>query len=427
MASLEDFATATAMRDVMQQLVRDELAATRPEYRYGYVVAINRTLRVASVLFPEDTNPVNVAMGALQPGEVGQLVRVEGLRGDRFITDVMAPARLDQFVTPTGATSAWTSISLLNSWTNFGSPYFDAQYCIDAEGWVHLRGLVKSGTALANLGSVPICAGGMWASTQIVFGGVGRCMISGSSVLLDPGMGTNAYVSLDGIQYPTFTSDQIGSNFTPMVGYGPNPNSGQENYPPGAFTRANGMVVTSGQVGGAASANERYPLPVPGLGYGSHIYSGLAYNGTYAAARVDLLSASLVNGNATWLTGASAFTVVGNYEFGLMRIATNWTPVTFQNSWVNWGNNNFYPGAAYYKDSFGFVHLRGVVKNGSSANATVFTLPAGFRPSATSVHATYSNSGACRMDVGPSGTVSAPAGGGTTYMSLDGINFRAEL
>lgn len=46
----------------------------------------------------------------------------------------------------TGETS-WTAPSLSNSWVNFGGAYGTAGYMLDGLGWVHLRGVVKSGSA----------------------------------------------------------------------------------------------------------------------------------------------------------------------------------------------------------------------------------------------------------------------------------------
>jgi hypothetical protein len=58
---------------------------------------------------------------------------------------------------------------------------------------------------------------------------------------------------------------------------------------------------------------------------------------------------------------------------------TEWRSPTFLNSWVNYDTTTYGP-AGYRKDANGFVHLRGLVKNGTSTTATMFILPAGYRP-----------------------------------------------
>ena len=60
----------------------------------------------------------------------------------------------------------------------------------------------------------------------------------------------------------------------------------------------------------------------------------------------------------------------------------SWTAVTFQNSWVNHGTTLH--DAAYTKLPNGLVLLRGAIKNTNTLTfgTVMFTLPAGYRPSA---------------------------------------------
>jgi len=65
-----------------------------------------------------------------------------------------------------------------------------------------------------------------------------------------------------------------------------------------------------------------------------------------------------------------------------------WTPVTFQNGWVNFaaGSN-----ACQYRKEGDRVFLRGMMKSGTLGNVIAFALPAGFRPPADVYLATVSN------------------------------------
>ncbi|MNW48506.1 hypothetical protein D3C74_258740 [compost metagenome] len=70
-----------------------------------------------------------------------------------------------------------------------------------------------------------------------------------------------------------------------------------------------------------------------------------------------------------------------------------WLTPTLLNGWVVWvGSQGTYtPG--YYKDSAGVVHLRGWIKDGAKAQATViFRLPVGYRPSQRSLFTVYDSS-----------------------------------
>jgi len=103
----------------------------------------------------------------------------------------------------------------------------------------------------------------------------------------------------------------------------------------------------------------------------------------------------------------------------LPQANTSWTAPTLTNSWVNYGNG--FQTASYMKDAAGFVHLRGLIKNGTAA-AAAFTLPSGFRPAMTLIYSVYSNAAPGRVDIETSGQV-IPEAGGTGYVPLDGIIF----
>lgn len=94
----------------------------------------------------------------------------------------------------------------------------------------------------------------------------------------------------------------------------------------------------------------------------------------------------------------------------------------FLNSWVNFGTTD--APAAFWRDPFGWIHLRGLIKNGTigSTNAA-FTLPPGFRPPLREVFPVISNGAIGRVDIEPDGDVIIAAGN-NTYVSLAGIHFR---
>jgi hypothetical protein len=54
-----------------------------------------------------------------------------------------------------------------------------------------------------------------------------------------------------------------------------------------------------------------------------------------------------------------------------------WNSPTLLNSWVNYGAGEDTVG--YFKDTLGFVHIRGMIKSGT-LDAVVFNLPVGYRP-----------------------------------------------
>ena len=104
-----------------------------------------------------------------------------------------------------------------------------------------------------------------------------------------------------------------------------------------------------------------------------------------------------------------------------------WQSPTFTNSWDNVGGA--YYSAAYVKDAWNRVFLRGRIDTGAST-AAAFTLPAEFRPNATMhfVCDGTNNSGitTARVSITSSGVLTPTISGTSIEVSLDGICFIAE-
>jgi len=100
-----------------------------------------------------------------------------------------------------------------------------------------------------------------------------------------------------------------------------------------------------------------------------------------------------------------------------------WINITYLNSWVSYGSG--YAAAGYYKDSMGIVHLRGLVKNGSSGTAVIGILPVGYRPETRWLTNSTSNNLFCRFDIATDGSIAPGSGTSTNWVSLYNISFRA--
>lgn len=92
----------------------------------------------------------------------------------------------------------------------------------------------------------------------------------------------------------------------------------------------------------------------------------------------------------------------------------------FQNSWTQYGVG--VATLAFRKDASGFVHIRGVARNGTF-NATIFTLPTGYTPDGMEVFQGRSETGgSARININTDGTVVSATGTGN-WVSLSGITF----
>lgn len=120
--------------------------------------------------------------------------------------------------------------------------------------------------------------------------------------------------------------------------------------------------------------------------------------------------------------GASALLARADHSHRLLD--TGWLTPTLLNGWVVYDAT--YGNAAMYRKIGNIVFCRGLVKNGSPATATIFTLPAGFRPGIIHLFATESLDTIARVQVEPNGNVNPGAGAGAGWFALNNIVFPAD-
>ena len=102
------------------------------------------------------------------------------------------------------------------------------------------------------------------------------------------------------------------------------------------------------------------------------------------------------------------------------KVQGAWITPTLINGWVSFGGAE--DGPAYYKDNFGNVKLRGVVKSGT-LSVSMFNLPIGYRPAKNKYFAVISNNVPGFVLIDPSGGVIPLAGTSNIFVALDSISF----
>lgn len=105
----------------------------------------------------------------------------------------------------------------------------------------------------------------------------------------------------------------------------------------------------------------------------------------------------------------------------IITIGSSGAPA-FANSWVD--NGGGFQAAGYFIDGEGFVNLVGAIKSGV-VGSTAFTLPAGARPASGLRFAVLSNAAIGGVQVASTGAVTPITPSNNTYVSLDGIRFKA--
>lgn len=92
--------------------------------------------------------------------------------------------------------------------------------------------------------------------------------------------------------------------------------------------------------------------------------------------------------------------------------------------WAYYGSVFNTPG--FWKDADGIVHLRGLCAGtGTTVGTTIFTLPPGYRPVLQELLVAVANNAIARIDVQADGQIKYAAGANGTWVSLDGMTFRA--
>ena len=142
-----------------------------------------------------------------------------------------------------------------------------------------------------------------------------------------------------------------------------------------------------------------------------------------SATKVASLNADRLDGLDS---GAFAPKAVENWH----EVGAPGEPAFTSSGWTNFGSPH--TTAGFYKDPYGVVHLKGLVKwtgGGHSAQCvTPFVLPQGYRPAAREIHPSLKNDTPGRIDILTDGSVSACGGqdlNGGEWVALDGISFRA--
>lgn len=94
MSTLDDFSTAQRLDKIVETKVNAQLNKKRPAPRYAIVKEINTDQKYAMVSYVGEDSIVKIPYGSIAPENVGDAVRIEGIPGDRYISDVLGDTKL---------------------------------------------------------------------------------------------------------------------------------------------------------------------------------------------------------------------------------------------------------------------------------------------------------------------------------------------
>lgn len=432
------------------------------EFRIGECIKYDVVRNEAYVQFPHDDRPMICESATYRPRPFERIVvmivpphgaNVVGPLGGFMGAHLAVQQPTVQLA---DKDEDWTTATMQNSWVSYDTTvFYPAQYYKDRYGWVHLRGLVKNGTLNADLFTLPA---GYRPTRRVVMSAFCdnlRMVLmivnpSTGGVFAATGTATGtAYLSLDGICFPASPEWDDDRLWTPpqyMPNYGRTATYDSTTAavtPSIAYNPFNGMSTWHTDVLGATAIGAIMVWPEKLRPWAGHIFAALSFNGatpstTYSDVRIGGSETVFLNQSAGAISSGGMSMMRGVLLPDHQTERTKYTGLAYSNGWTDYSDGTAYQFArgAYYRDDSGTVWLKGLIKRGAltapiTSGQIIATLPPGYRPAALAgnttrvLAGTISNGIAGRVDIFPNGTITAQDGN-ETWISLAGINFRAE-
>jgi hypothetical protein len=333
-----------------------------------------------------------------------------------------------QYIADTG----WNEIgtagkpAFQNSWVNYGGGFNTAAYRVDADGWVWLKGLITGGGVNSVICTLPV-GYRPWktafstAMSQDGMNAYVQVNTDGTVIGVQLGGTANGWLSIEQMRFPLWnTWAQHYGRYFPLEGLDCRASYGE--WHTGMWPQINGMTRLWGISGALSAAGSVTKLNDLNQSIYSYMF-GVATADTAGGKGCQVSKKLGLYINST----GSSWTMFST-EFGTLACENQWIAPALVNGWANIGPDasNWHAPAGYWKDNAGVVHLRGTLVSGSSATATMFTLPVGYRPAGNLMWTGLSASGAnCRVEVHSDGVVMGWTGASTTWTCFNGMHFYA--
>jgi prepilin-type N-terminal cleavage/methylation domain-containing protein len=329
--------------------------------------------------------------------------------------------------TSTVTVPLWTPFTLQNSWLDYSPPYTSAAYTKTSGGVIVLKGMVRSGS-----GVIATLPAGYRPAMALMFenstnSAGGRLDVRADGTV-NMAVGSNAWFSLDGIAFMPASTTFTAATFA--NGWGNySPASGDPAWQGAGYTLDGaGRVQLTGLIRNGTTTSGT-PMVILPAGYRPdaymHILNDVGNSPTHYS--IDVSGNVLAKGfGANYLSLQQMYYPAGRATGA--TCTTQWCALPLVNGWAFYGG--LYSTPQYTKGLDNIVMLKGLINAGSSATASVATLPAGYCPAETALLATASNAVWARLDVirnaNGTCTIVPGAGASTAWLSLDDIRYIAE-
>lgn len=317
----------------------------------------------------------------------------------------------------------WAPLILGNGWSDYEQGYSTAAYTKTSTGFVLLKGLVKKSSAVASGETIAEALPPAYrpAGGRVIFPAMSDPNSWGRVDILDDGRvilndGRPGWVSLENVAFMAASAPYTRASPALLNGW-VNYGSG---YAPVSYVQDSiGRVSIQGLVksGTIADGTPVFTLP------GTMASSLFMHIGSNAASTGQSLIGVGSNVQAKGRGSNGFLAMTANYFPSSASIT--WNNISLLNGWSNY-NATLYPGAQYAKSSDGIVHLRGLIKSGTTGGSIhIGTLPASFRPKARTLMYSISNGEQARVDIINDGQIVVTTAH-NSWLSLDGLSFVAE-
>lgn len=401
----------------------------------GESIGDSETFPIGGIRFVEGYHP-----------KVGDAVWALGNDGDRLVLGRVNPA--DDIVPDVVTIGVDDAPPFLNGWANQGGAYGPARYWIDSDGWLHMAGFVRNGTATSPMFQLPV---GHRPNAQRRITVVARSGATGHrawGLAIDPDGEVrlesksppgdlNLGVSLNGVRFQVedgLADHSLSHQWTPFIFANWTWFTAHDPYDyPAAWQRWDGLVRTRGIVSGLGSDIICNPPERACKRRYSSLFLAMNDTGTtFETLRVDFQAyrRSLV---CVTQPGAAELTLDG-FQWQADMPESDMNPLKLETGWNAYSPEGQWGAPVFFMDGHNVVHVQGLITGGTTTNGTpVGWLPEGFRPPYRESFLSTQGAGAainpCRLDVDPSDgfiylmTSSAV----NNHMTLDHISFSTEL
>lgn len=390
MASMGDLAFSMQMRDIVNNLVQEQIDTLRPRYRYATVKVIDRVNLKCDVIFNGELGQVRVNMGSIQPSAVNQVVRIEGIGTDKFITDVLGPAWnghrygvVDPLYSAGPAKVTWE-----------GDTSLSGPYTLTVNNLLPRPGKSVIGIEVPGHGVVLASADDLSTRTAD--------LLKADPINSVPLALQNGWVNYDG--------------------YGFGDPMGRYNFARATRTRA-GIIQLNGLIknGTATTGTLLFTLPANMRPAQQGIWMvGIGATSPYVGS-VDIYP----DGRVIARNCESAYVSLDNIKFPAADAAA-WTPSGFSTNWANYSPGTW-DTSAYWTDSNGIAWERGLIyytPGGTPAAGSPMTTGAAVPNPARTLHRlTTATNGAGATQKVPTGQSLWIPPGTPSYFSLNGIPY----